>query len=119
MVRDIFDQERLPGELDYLVRSMNPWWEGKPGPILPPYRRWAFHTSLRRMESGLAPVTVLRGPRQVGKTTLQLQMIDHLLKEKKVQANRIVRVQFDEIPSLRGLKAVSYTHLTLPTTPYV
>jgi len=104
MSRDIFDQERLPPELDSFLRDTNPWWESKPGMALPPYRRWAFHTSLRKMKSGLAPVTVLRGPRQVGKTTLQMQLIEHLLKEGGVQAKRILRVQFDEIPSLRGLK---------------
>ena len=101
--RDIFDLERLPPALDAFLRDTNPWWEGKPGPLLPPYRRWAFQTTLKKLHSGLAPVTVLRGPRQVGKTTLQLQLIEHLLKEKGVAPSRILRVQFDEIPSLRGL----------------
>ncbi|MBN2584804.1 MAG: ATP-binding protein [Planctomycetes bacterium] len=104
MSQDIFDKERLAPELDSFLRDANPWWEGRPGPILPPYRRWAFHTSMRKMESGLAPVTVLRGPRQVGKTTLQMQMVDHLLKERGILPKRILRIQFDEIPSLRGLK---------------
>lgn len=104
MARDMFDMERLPPGLDAFLRETNPWWAGKPGPTLPPYRRWAFHTAFRKLESGLAPVTVLRGPRQVGKTTLQMQMIRHLLEEKHVTADRILRVQFDEIPSLRGLK---------------
>jgi predicted AAA+ superfamily ATPase len=104
MPRDMFDLERLPPELDSFLRDTNPWWEQKPGPLLPPYRRWAFHTSLRKMESGLAPVTVLRGPRQVGKTTLQMQLIDYLLKERHIRPNRILRIQFDEIPSIRGLK---------------
>ena len=104
MLRDIFDNERLPPELDSFIRGTNPWWLSQPGPTLPPYRRWAFHTTLRKMESGLAPITVLRGPRQVGKTTLQMQLINHLLTSKGVQAHRIFRVQFDEIPSLRGLR---------------
>jgi predicted AAA+ superfamily ATPase len=71
--------------------------------VLPLYRRWTFNTTLRKLDSGLAPVTVLRGPRQVGKTTLQLQLIEHLLSERGVKPHRILRVQFDEIPSLRGL----------------
>ena len=102
--RDIFDSERLPPALDSYLRDTNPWWDGRPGPVLPKYRRWAFRTTLKRLESGLAPVTVLRGPRQVGKTTLQQQLIDHLITEKGVEGNRILRVQFDELPSLRGLK---------------
>ena len=95
--------ERLPPSLDAFLRDTNPWWEGKPGPVLPAYRRWAFHTILKKLQSGLAPVTVLCGPRQVGKTTLQLQLIEHLLSEKGVRPERILRVQFDEIPSLGGL----------------
>jgi predicted AAA+ superfamily ATPase len=103
MTRDIFDKERLPSPVDEFLRDTNPWWEGKPGPVIPSYRRWTFHTTLKRLESGLAPAVVLRGPRQVGKTTLQLQMIDHLIGDKEVQPKRILRVQFDEIPSLSGL----------------
>jgi predicted AAA+ superfamily ATPase len=99
----MFDLERLPPEVDAFLRDTNPWWEGKPGPVLPPYRRWAFGTTLRKLGSGLAPVTVIRGPRQVGKTTLQLQLIEHLLAQEGVSPERILRVQFDEIPSLRGL----------------
>jgi len=104
MTRDIFDRERLPPELDAHLRAMNPWWEGKPGPVLPGYRRWAFGTTLKRMKSGLAQVTVLRGPRQVGKTTLQLQIIEHVQAEQGIAPNRILRIQFDEIPSLKGIK---------------
>jgi hypothetical protein len=59
---------------------------------------------LRKLDTGVAPAVVLRGARQVGKTTLQEQAIEHLLKERGVEARRILRVQFDEIPSLRGLR---------------
>jgi len=95
---------RLPPELDSYLRSTNPWWEGKPGRVLPPYRRWAFEPLLRKLEAGPAPAVVLRGARQVGKTTLQEQAIQYLLQDKGVEPRRILRVQFDEIPSLRGLK---------------
>jgi len=71
--------------------------------VLPRYRRWAFNTTLKKLHSGLAPVTVLRGPRQVGKTTLQLQLIEHLLSEKEVLPERMLRVQFDELPSFHRL----------------
>jgi predicted AAA+ superfamily ATPase len=47
---------------------------------------------------------VLRGPRQVGKTTLQLQIIDHLIRERKVDPRCILRVQFDELPSLSRMR---------------
>lgn len=94
----------LSEELDAFLRDTNPWWEGKPARPLPGFRRWLFDTVLGRLEAGLAPVTVLRGPRQVGKTTLQQQIIECLLREREVRPERILRVQFDEIPSLRGLR---------------
>jgi predicted AAA+ superfamily ATPase len=101
---DIFDKVRLPAELDAYLRSTNPWWEGKPGRVLPPYRRWAFGTLLKKIKTGLAPAVVLRGARQVGKTTLQEQTVEHLLRDEHVDPRRILRVQFDEIPSLASLR---------------
>src|SRR3989304_3205062 len=99
-----FDMETLPIQVEAFLRSTNPWWEGKPMHPLPPYRRWAFDTILQRLEAGLAPAVVLRGPRQVGKTTLQEQIIAHLLNEENVTPSRILRIQFDELPSLRGIR---------------
>lgn len=104
MARDIFDKERLPPELDGFLRSVNPWWEGRPGPRTPPYRRWAFHVTRGKLHGGLAPAVVVRGPRQVGKTTLQQQLIEDLVKTGEVPPRSILRVQFDEIPSLRRIK---------------
>jgi hypothetical protein len=89
--------------LDEYLRSANPWWEGKPGRVLPAYRRWAFDALLRKLDTGLAPAVILRGARQVGKTTLLEQAIEHLIKERDVEPRRILRVQFDEIASLKGL----------------
>ncbi len=100
-MRQFFSQ-RLPAGLEVLLWDMNPWWSGKPMRPLPPFHRRAFFATLRKIKEGLAPVTVLRGPRQVGKTTLQEQIIEHLLGEG-VSPKRIFRVQFDDIPSLKGL----------------
>jgi predicted AAA+ superfamily ATPase len=94
---------RLPGELEFFLHDTNPWWHGKPMRPLPPFRRWLFEQSLQRLKAGLAPVTVLRGPRQVGKTTLQEHLIEHLLNQENVSPKRIFRVQFDEIPPLMNL----------------
>lgn len=104
MSRDIFDKERFLPEVDEFLRSTNPWWEGKPGPVLPAFKRWAFGSTWRKLQSGLAPIVVIRGPRQVGKTTLQLQIIEDLIAKGVATPNRIIRVQFDDIPSLRGIK---------------
>jgi predicted AAA+ superfamily ATPase len=102
---DIFDKVRLPPELDAYLRDTNPWWEGRPGRVLPEYRRWAFSVLLRKLQSGLAPAVVLTGARQVGKTTIQEQAIENLQKQQGIEPRRILRIQFDEIPPLRGLKA--------------
>lgn len=95
---------KLSQELEDFLKDTNPWWSGKPMRQLPKFRRWLFNYALQRLKSGLAPVTVLRGPRQVGKTTLQEQIIAYLLEEEKVNPRNIFRVQFDEIPSLKGLR---------------
>lgn len=72
-------------------------------PPLPPVRRALFPTVFKRLQSGLTPVVALRGARQVGKTTLMNHIIEALLQQG-VEPNRIFRVQFDEIPTLRGLE---------------
>lgn len=101
---DLFDTFRLPPEIEAHLRETNPWWQGLPGRVLPPYRRWAFATMLRKLDARVAPAIMLRGARQVGKTTLQEQMIQFLLTERRVDPRRIFRVQFDELPPLRGLE---------------
>lgn len=95
---------RLSEELEAFLWDTNPWWQDKPMRLLPPFRRWLFDLIRQHLKAGLAPATVLRGPRQVGKTTLQEQIIDHLLHQEGVSPKRIFRVQFDEIPSLKGLR---------------
>ena len=90
----------LDSGLERAIREMNPWWRGEPVPGVAPYRRWAFEPVLNGVRGGLAPTVLLRGPRQVGKTTLQLQVIDQLLRDGVVP-QRILRLQFDELAPLR------------------
>jgi hypothetical protein len=89
---------QLPESLEHFLFDTNPWWQDKPMRPLPPFRRWLFENTLQRLQ-----ITVLRGPRQVGKTTLQEHIIDYLLHEEGICPQRIFRVQFDEISSLKGL----------------
>ena len=81
------------------LERLNPWWRGLPQPQLPPVRRWAFPVAMHRLRKGLTKVTVLRGPRQIGKSTLIRQMIESFLKEG-VPPQSIFMVQFDELPGL-------------------
>lgn len=57
----------LHSELEAFLRDTNPWWQDRPMRPLPSFRRWLFEHTLQRLKDGLAPVTVLRGPRQVGR----------------------------------------------------
>ncbi len=94
----------LPPRLVADLHEQNPWWAGRALPPIPSFKRWPFEPLLKRItrEPPLARINVLRGPRQIGKSTLQYQLIEHLLANG-VEPRRIFRVQFDELPSLRPL----------------
>jgi hypothetical protein len=96
---DVSMNERL---IDNLHR-LNPYWRGDPLPVLPKTRRHLVAQIKRRMEMRLAPVVVVRGPRQIGKTTAQLQILDDLLAGG-VSPQRILRLQTDELPTLLNLE---------------
>jgi predicted AAA+ superfamily ATPase len=83
------------------LRRQNPWWQDAAMPPLPVFRRWPFAKLRERLLHPVAPILLLRGPRQVGKTTLLEQLIETLLREEGVAAERIFRVQFDELAWLR------------------
>ena len=102
MTNDLTLFSVLPAGLEATIRKDNPWWRRERTADLPPIRRWAFERVLHGLKKGLAPVTVLRGPRQVGKTTLMNQVIDALLDEG-VAPQRILRLQFDELPRVKEL----------------
>ena len=86
--------------LEATLRDNNPWWRDERIYGLPPLRRWAYEPAISGLKRGLAPVTVLRGPRQVGKTTLVNQIIEALIAEG-VDPKRLFRVQFDDLPELK------------------
>jgi predicted AAA+ superfamily ATPase len=101
--RPLFQSAPLGGlqpELVQWLETQNPWWRGKPAKPTETFRRWAFDDVVHRLEADFAPIVAIRGPRQVGKTTIQQQMIEELLKLRKVNPARIFRVQFDEAPLL-------------------
>jgi len=89
----------LPPEVEESLTEGNPWWQGGRTFELPKLRRWLFASIRNGLDHGLAPAQVLRGPRQVGKTTLLNQVVDDLL-DSGVAPRRILRIQFDELPEL-------------------
>ncbi len=99
-MKQLASQQLLSHGLEDTLRRDNVWWQGERLFGLPPIRRWAFpHVLSNVTGGGLAPITVVRGPRQIGKTTLLNQVIDDLLTQGVVP-KRIFRVQFDELPEL-------------------
>lgn len=98
----LFSEMKLSDPLVRDLRRMNPWWEGNPLPVLPATRRHLVAQTHHRLKLRLAPVVVVRGPRQIGKTTAQLQVLGDLLKAG-VPAPNIFRVQCDELPELTRL----------------
>jgi len=103
MERDlIFPEASLRDALVSDLRRMNPWWEDKPLPVLPSTRRHLVGDIHRRLQLRLAPIVVVRGPRQIGKTTAQLQVVKDLL-ERGVHPDHILRVQCDETKEIMRL----------------
>src|SRR5213593_4862963 len=93
---------RLPEELVESLWRMNPWWAGNPLPALPVTRRHLVQQIHLRLELRLAPAVVVRGPRQIGKTTAQLQVLQDLL-DRGVPPQNIFRVQADDLAALADL----------------
>lgn len=80
-----------------VLSAYNPWW--KTGMVNPQmsktYKRFAFHEAMKRlMEPGIRRSVVLTGTRRVGKTTIQYQMIEALLKSG-VAPQKIVFISMD------------------------
>lgn len=80
-----------------VLTAYNPWW--KTGVVNPKmtksYKRFAFHEAMKRLnETDIRRIVVLTGTRRVGKTTIQYQMIESLLKSG-VAPQKIVFISMD------------------------
>lgn len=80
-----------------VLHAYNPWW--KTGTIntalIKTYKRFAFYEAMNKLENKeIRRTVVLTGTRRVGKTTIQYQMIDELLK-KGVSPQKIVFISLD------------------------
>lgn len=67
-----------------VLAAYNPWWKtGVVNPVFSKtYKRFAYYEAMRRLgDPSLRRSVVLTGARRVGKTTIQYQMIEALLKE--------------------------------------
>lgn len=71
----------FPPELPALLRGLNSWWAPPHAvrPEVPAYRRRQTRALAERLGSRSPLIQVIRGPRQVGKTTAILQLVEALL----------------------------------------
>lgn len=94
-------------ELLSILSQFNPWWRGEKIPDIPKWHRGAFQELMQWVENPPAQRAImLSGPRQVGKTTLLLQVIQKLINSGVPPAN-ILYATFDHpICKLGGLNAV-------------
>lgn len=80
-----------------VLTAYNPWW--KMGTVnekmVKTYKRFAFYEAMKRLnDTRIRRTVVLTGARRVGKTTIQYQMIDALLKAG-VAPQKIVFISMD------------------------
>lgn len=94
-------------ELIMILSQFNPWWRKEKIPDLPEWQRGAFQELMQWIKNPPAQRAVmLSGPRQVGKTTLILQAVQHLISSGANPAN-ILYATFDHpICKLAGLDNV-------------
>lgn len=93
IVRDLYD--------------FNPFWKGGIPPEGGLFHRRQFDPLLKLLP--LPQMMTLTGLRRTGKTTLLLQLIAHLIQNKKIPPERICRYQFEEklvSPKLEDLEAI-------------
>jgi predicted AAA+ superfamily ATPase len=90
-----------------VLSQFNPWWKNERIPDLPTWRRGVFHDLAQWVENPPAlRAVLLSGPRQVGKTTLLLQLIQKLIDSGAPPEN-ILYATFDHpMLKLAGLDAV-------------
>ena len=80
-----------------VLTAYNPWWKtGSTNPSLTKnYKRFAYYEAMNRLENkDIRRTVVLTGTRRVGKTTIQYQMINELLK-RGISARKILFVSLD------------------------
>lgn len=80
-----------------VLAAYNPWWKSS---VISPafsktYKRFAFYEAMKKLNNQqIRRTVVLTGTRRVGKTTIQYQMIDALLKSG-VSPQKIVFISMD------------------------
>ncbi len=80
-----------------VLSSYNPWWQTGAihSNLAKSYKRFTYHEAYKRLTNlSLRRSIVLTGTRRVGKTTIQYQLIDRLLKEG-IDPKKILFISLD------------------------
>src|SRR2546425_13270699 len=88
---------KLSDEAAGVLKELNPWWVTNPPvvrPDPPTYRRPLVTELSARLRRPKGPIEVIRGPRQVGKTTGIYQIVQDLLRDG-VDPTNIIFIRFD------------------------
>jgi len=92
-----------------VLKAFNPWWiSGNINPLLAKeYKRFAYYEAMNQLKNDdIRRAVILSGARRVGKTTIQYQMIETLLKEG-VSPKRIIFISMDHpMLKLSGLNEI-------------
>lgn len=99
----------ISSEVVGILRDLNPWWEtGKLRTPAPRYHRRGVEGIIQRLKKKTGLIEVIRGPRQVGKTTAIEQAIESLLA-LSTDKHDILFIRFDQEvlrESPGGLRAI-------------
>lgn len=102
----------VSAEIQQILHELNPWWK-PPHPVRPAppgYRRRRVERILDAVDRPRSLIQVLRGPRQVGKTTALYQVVEDLLARGR-EASDILLVRFDLQPLREvGLRPIARWH---------
>lgn len=93
----------MHSEVEQVIRDINPWWGRTEASPPPPFRRPFVREVAERVLGEGNIIEVLRGPRQVGKSTAMAQIVEDALRAG-VAPERVCYLRFDlDILRRRGL----------------
>ncbi len=78
-----------------ILYNQNIWWSTQtvPNTLSKPFKRRDFYFLKDKISE--KEITAVVGPRQIGKTTILYQLIEHLIKNENVDPRRILYLSFD------------------------
>lgn len=80
-----------------VILSNSPWMKGLNLLKPEPFRREAFYRVEKHLHAKHEMAVLIKGPRRVGKTEIQKQLIWELLNAHKIDPNRVLYLSFDDV----------------------